>query len=289
MVRRWHFGSWMALLAALAALSGCSTVRLEARPNIPQPLIVKIPISIGLFMPLEFSSYVYKSDRYGYNWEVTLGAAQSDGVQRLLAAMFEKVVPVDNLGTAQTVDPGIRAIFEPTVEDFAFVTPRDAGTQFYAVSIKYRINVYTPDGRLAESWPFTGYGIVPATGLSAQKPLALAAAAAMRDAGAKLVVEFREQAVVRGLLPAPQPDSVGDAAGAGATTPPVTGQPAAPAPVQETPAPATESSAPGDAASAPETQPASESQVPVEAVPSVAGPSGRADAASQQPPSSSDP
>jgi len=280
----------MALVAALAALSGCSTVRLEARPNIPQPLIVRIPISIGLFMPIEFSSYVYKSDRYGYNWEVTLGAAQSDGVQRLLAAMFEKVVPVDNLSTAQAVDPGIRAIFEPTVEDFAFVTPRDAGTQFYAVSIKYRINVYTPDGRLAESWPFTGYGIVPATGLSAQKPLAEAAAAAMRDAGAKLVVEFREQAVVRGLLPAPpQPDSVRDAAGAGATTPPVTGQPATPIPVQETPAEATDSSAPSDAASAPATRPTPESDVPVEAVPSGAGPNEQAEAASPQAPSSSSP
>ncbi len=212
MMRRWQTGGWIALVAAWAVLSGCSTVRLEARPNIPQPVITRIPVSVGLFMPLEFSSYVYKGDRYGFKWEVTMGPAQSDGVSRLFAAMFENVVPIDNIATAATTAPGIRAILEPSVEDFSFVTPRDAGTQFYAVSIKYRVSVYTPDGRLAESWPFTGYGIVPATGMTAEKPLARATSLAMRDAAAKLVVEFREQAIIRGLLPdAPRPDALGGA------------------------------------------------------------------------------
>ncbi len=208
MIRRQQLGV-IGLLALLAAVSGCSTLRLEAQPNIPQPVIVKIPVSVALFIPIEFSSYVFKGERYGFNWEVALGAAQSEGVSRLMNAMFEKVVAVDNIAGAQQMDSGIRAILEPTVEDFSFVTPRDAGTQFYAVSIKYRVSVYTPDGRLAESWPFTGYGIVPASGMSAEKPLARATALAMRDAGAKLVVEFREQAIIRGLLPAPaQPDTL---------------------------------------------------------------------------------
>jgi hypothetical protein len=66
--------------------------------------------------------------------------------------------------------------------------------------------VYLPDGKLADSWGFTGYGTSPAQGLSSEAPLAAATALAMRDAGAKLAVEFREQAIVRGLLP--QPESV---------------------------------------------------------------------------------
>jgi hypothetical protein len=212
MTLRWKFSAVIGLVALLAAVGGCSTLRLEARPNIPQPVIVKIPVSVALFIPIEFSSYVFKGERYGFNWEVALGAAQSEGVSRLMTAMFEKVVAVDNVAGARQVDPGIRAILEPAVEDFSFVTPRDAGTQFYAVSIKYRVSVYTPDGRLAESWPFTGYGIVPASGMSAEKPLARATALAMRDAGAKLVVEFREQAIIRGLLPDPaRPDTLGPA------------------------------------------------------------------------------
>ena len=70
------------------------------------------------------------------------------------------------------------------------------------MSIKYRVNIYLPDGKLADSWGFTGYGTAPAEGLSSAPPLQTATALAMRDAGAKLAVEFREQATVRGLLPA---------------------------------------------------------------------------------------
>ena len=95
----------------------------------------------------------------------------------------------------------MRAILEPSIEEFAFVTPRDAGSPFFAVSIKYRVNIYLPDGKLADSWGFTGYGTAPAQGLSSAPPLQTATALAMRDAGAKLAVEFREQATVRGLLP----------------------------------------------------------------------------------------
>ena len=38
---------------------------------------------------------------------------------------------------------GVRAILEPSVEEYAFVTPRDAGSPFFAVSIKYRVNIYS--------------------------------------------------------------------------------------------------------------------------------------------------
>src|SRR5690606_1744233 len=99
----------------------------------------------------------------------------------------------------------IRAILEPSVEEYAFVTPRDAGSPFFAVSIKYRVNVYTPDGRLADSWGFTGYGTAPSQGISSSAPLTEATALALRDAGAKLAVEFRDQAIVRGLIPESAP------------------------------------------------------------------------------------
>ena len=185
---------------ALAMVAGCGPVRLVAATNIPTPLIVKIPIGAALFIPAEFSQYVHLEERWSTNWHIDLGQAQTEGMTRLLQAMFERVVIVDSLNAASHLDAGIRVILEPSIEEYAFVTPRDAGSRFFAVSIKYRVNVYLPDGKLADSWGFTGYGSSPSRGLSSEAPLAAATALAMRDAGAKLAVEFREQAVLRGLL-----------------------------------------------------------------------------------------
>lgn len=189
------------LSAALVLLAGCGPVKLVASTNIPPPLVVKIPIGVALFVPTEFSSYVHKEERWSTKWHVDLGKAQTDGITRLMGAMFERVIPVESVNAGTQVPGGVAAILEPSIEEYAFVTPRDAGSPFYAVSIKYRVNVYLPDGKLADSWGFTGYGTSPSQGLSSQAPLSVATALAMRDAGAKLAVEFREQAVMRGLLP----------------------------------------------------------------------------------------
>jgi hypothetical protein len=188
-------------IALSVVLAGCGPVRLVAKANIPEPLVAKIPVTVALFMPEEFKSYVHEEERWGTDWHIDLGQAQTDAVQRLFNAMFERVVIVDSLNAATQLGETVVAILEPAVEEYAFVTPRDAGSPFYAVSVKYRVNVYSPDGKLADSWGFTGYGNSPAGGLSNTEPLQNATASAMRDAGAKLAVEFRDQAIVRGLLP----------------------------------------------------------------------------------------
>jgi hypothetical protein len=214
----------------MVLLAGCGPVKLVASTNIPPPLVVKIPIGVALFVPTEFSSYVHKEERWSTKWHVDLGKAQTDGITRLMGAMFERVVPVDSVNAGTQIPGGVTAILEPSIEEYAFVTPRDAGSPFYAVSIKYRVNVYLPDGKLADSWGFTGYGTSPSQGLSSQAPLSTATALAMRDAGAKLAVEFREQAVMRGLLPdSPTADAPPPAATpvAPAVAPSVTTTPAA--------------------------------------------------------------
>lgn len=221
-------------------LAGCGPVKLVASTNIPPPLVVKIPIGVALFVPSEFSGYVHKEERWSTNWHVDLGKAQTDGITRLFNAMFERVVTVDSVNAGTQVPGGVAAILEPSIEEYAFVTPRDAGSPFYAVSIKYRVNVYLPDGKLADSWGFTGYGTSPSQGLSSQTPLSAATALAMRDAGAKLAVEFREQAVMRGLLPGGEsadvpPASAAPTAPASGEAPAVTTEPAEAAPTSETP------------------------------------------------------
>ena len=204
---RWVRG---ALAPLLALLAGCGTTQFEAQPVIPPPLITRIPVVVGLYLPAEFREAVHREEHDGVDYAITIGKAQADGFSRLMGAMFDRVVPVTAIDAGAATDPQIRGVLEPVLEEFSFVTPRDTGTSLYAVSLKYRINAYTPDGRLVDSWSFTGYGAQPSGSVPGQGTAALQQAAnmAMRDAGTKLAVEFREQAIVRGLIeeaPAPAP------------------------------------------------------------------------------------
>lgn len=207
-VRTSHVRAWASRCAALTVIlvgaAGCAPTRFETPPDVPPPLIEKIPIAIGVHMPLEFREQVYEEKRPGGGGEykIGLGKAQSAGFMRILGAMFEKVVVVSSLTAAGREAPGIRGVLQPQLEDYAFVTPVDSGTQAYAASLRYTIRLFSPEGTLAESWTFTGYGSQPASAFPGKGDEALQSATrlAMRDAAAKLAAEFREQAIARGLV-----------------------------------------------------------------------------------------
>jgi hypothetical protein len=185
-------------------LVGCAATEFEAQPNIPTPLVTKIPLVVGLHISPEFRDKVYQEKRDGGDYAIAIGKAQAEGFARLMDAMFDRVVPVNEADAGARTDPQIRAVLEPVLEDFAFVTPVDSGSDVYAVSLRYRVNGYRPDGQSIDSWTFTGYGAAKNDKMLSGGSDALKAAVqlAMRDAAAKLATEFREQAIVRGLLPA---------------------------------------------------------------------------------------
>jgi hypothetical protein len=199
-------------LAAAMLAAGCGTQRFDAKPSIPTPLVVRIPAVVGLYVPPEFSDYVHKEKRDGLDYEIAVGPGQSEGFARLLDAMFTRVVRVPSAQSGAVTDAAIRGVLEPMLEELSFITPRDTGEQLYAVSLKYRINAYSPQGELVDSWSFTGYGASAASSIPGQGTDALQEATrlAMRDAGAKIAAEFHEQAIVRGLLP-PEPSATSPA------------------------------------------------------------------------------
>jgi hypothetical protein len=188
----------------LMVAGACTPTKFETTSDIPPPLIEKIPVTVGVHLPLEFKEKVYEEKREngGGRYTIGLGKAQSAGFMRIMEAMFEKVVTVSSTATAAQENPDIRGVLQPVLEDYAFVTPADSGTQAYAASLKYTVRLYTPQGELSESWTFTGYGSQLASSFPGKGDEALQAATrlAMRDAAAKLAAEFREQAIARGLV-----------------------------------------------------------------------------------------
>ncbi len=190
----------------LLLLAACGGMQIRPVDRMPVPLVEKLPLSAGLHMDAEFRNYVYKETRWNSDWIVALGAPSVSHATRVAAASCRSVREVKDLKAPGL--PAVDLVLSPHVEEFAFVTPRDAGGTTYQVTLRYRMNVFDRQGQLIDSLLYTGYGAVAGGGISTEAPLTLATEAALRDAGAKFLTEFPQQPVVQQLLRGETPAAV---------------------------------------------------------------------------------
>ena len=186
----------MRLLAgalALAALTACGGVSIKPEEVLPQPLVQPMPAAVGLVLPNELRNYVHKETRWGVDWQVGLGPGHARLMRDIFKDSFQRVEEFQDLAAARA-GSGLKALFEPLIDQYSFVSDRDTGGRYYAVTIRYRINLYTPQGERFDTLTLTGYGSALAKGMSSGGPLERATLAAMRDAAAKFLVQFPQQA-----------------------------------------------------------------------------------------------
>jgi hypothetical protein len=188
-------------MLVLAGLSACGSVRLEAKPQLPPPLIDQLPATVAVHYPDEFRNFLYQETRYGIKYEFLLGPAHVVKLQRLLEAMFSRVIEVQDPARLRQEAPEARLVLEPHFEDYAFLTPQDMAGDYFTVTIRYRLDLYSPAGERVDGYVFTGYGREKSGTFSGNtEPLTAATQRAMRDAGAKLAVELASQDSVQRLL-----------------------------------------------------------------------------------------
>lgn len=191
--------------AALAAtclgmLGACTSTKLDARAQLPPPLLEQLPVRVGIYYPKEFREYVHRESRANIDYEVNLGPAHVTNLDWLLQAMFRDVVHVDDPTRVASVVPPLTLVLEPKFEEFSFLTPSDVAGEAFIVTIRYLLTLYDGAGARVDSFAFTGYGREKARALSSKEPLAMATQRAMRDGGAKVAVELTDQESVRLLL-----------------------------------------------------------------------------------------
>lgn len=183
-----------ALALITATLAACGGVKIKPEAALPKPLVVTMPAHIGLVIPAETLHYIHSETRWGVDWNVELGDGHRNLMLSVLKDEFSEVQEYKDMEAARTA-PDLKAIFEPVIENYSFVTARETGGRYYAVTIRYRINLYSPAGEKVDSLTLTGYGNALASGMSSGKPLQQASVSAMRDAAAKFLVQFPEQSV----------------------------------------------------------------------------------------------
>jgi len=187
--------------AALALmLGGCVSVAVRPEGELPKPLIVPTPAKVGVVVTNEAGNYVHKESRASVNYEAQLGPSHKHIVEQIFEAAFADAKIFDTVDAAR-LEPGLMAIFEPRIEQFSFASSRETGGVYTAVTIRYQILIYAPNGELIESLTLTGYGSGPAPKIgNGEEELGIAAFAAMRDAAAKFLTQFPALDVAKPLL-----------------------------------------------------------------------------------------
>jgi hypothetical protein len=164
----------------------------------PRALVQPAPARAGLVLEEELRHFRHEETRGGGDWEVDLGAGHEKLFRYLFTASFANLQVFENLDAARTAT-GLQAIFQPHIEQFSFATANETSAAYWAVTIRYRISVLTPQGEPVDTLVLTGYGSALGAGGSG-KSLTAATHAAMRDAAAKFLVQMPRQPLAQKLV-----------------------------------------------------------------------------------------
>lgn len=192
----------MMLAAVAVALGGCSrSVSLTVEAEVPAPVTERIPLAAGVYYDERFSNYVYEEDSEDRpDWRIESGKSQTAMFDRILSNMFTELRRVEGVPAG----PGhqdLDIVIVPRVEEMQFSTPAEMKVDFYEAWVRYHVDVVRPDGTPVTDWQFHGYGKSSTEFLkNTTEGLSEAINIALRDAGAKLVVQFQALPEIRSLV-----------------------------------------------------------------------------------------
>lgn len=193
-----HWRRLTIIFCAALVLAACGGVQIAPQLQLPKALIDVLPAKVGLVLPAEQRNFTHTETRGGVAWTIMLGGGQQQFSRRVLESTFREVNEFADLESARLI-ADLQAVFEPKIEQFSFATAQETGGEYVAVTIRYRIDVYAPNGERYDSLTLTGYGTEPADGLGSASAMEEASKSAMRDAAARFLTQFPSTEVARVL------------------------------------------------------------------------------------------
>lgn len=188
------------LIASLALLGGCASVTIRPEGELPKPLILPTPSRVGVVITADEAGYTHKESRASVDYEADLGPSHKHLVKQIFEAEFTEAKMFDSVDAARA-EPGLMAIFEPRIDQYSFANAKETGGVYCAVTIRYNINIYAPNGEQVDTLTLTGYGSGPAPKIgNGEEELAIATFAAMRDAAAKFLTQFQGLEIAKPLM-----------------------------------------------------------------------------------------
>jgi hypothetical protein len=198
------FASTVTILLAIGACTG--TKRLEVEGSFPVPLMEKTPVSLGILLDEDLTSYVHTEtiERKG-TWEVSVGPAQVQLFNNLGSGVFEAYQFVESISETASDQP-LDGTLKPLIKEVQFSLPTQTRSSYYEVWIRYEFQLYDRAGTLVGQWKLPAYGKANESNHgSASSGLQAAAMAACRDAMAFFSINFSREPVVAAWLAAGKP------------------------------------------------------------------------------------
>ncbi len=194
-------------LGVLIGLAGCSHV-VPVTGSVPTPVVGTLPVTVGIYMDDDFRNFTHSEDRnLGEEWVISSGQLNEEMFNNLFDTMFARTVPIDTPPDSGVPRSDLDALLQIKVTQYGFLTPRDTGQRFFAVSFKYQILMWQPDGTPIADWRVVGYGKSAWTAFQDVAGLREATAIAIRDGVAAVALGFERVPGVAAWL---QSKGIGD-------------------------------------------------------------------------------
>ena len=184
------------LIAAMTLAAGCtSNVKLGVEQNFPEVVAKPRELSATLVMDETFRTFVADPTK---NTQLQFGPAQVDLMTKAFRGLFAEVKVVSSKEQAGS-DTDL--VIVPSVREVQLSTPTDSYLNVYEVWIKYNLDIETADGVPIDSWFLPAYGKTPYSYmLSRTTAIEEATVIALRDAGAKLMLDFFRIPAINGWM-----------------------------------------------------------------------------------------
>lgn len=187
---------FLVALAGLLALAGCNgTANIVIEHPLPEVVSEPVNMHATLVFDQQFMTYVARPNA---KTTIDIGQAHAELLRKAFRGLFSQVKVVFS---REEVRPSTNIVIIPSVREVQISVPSESYLNVYEVWIKYNLDIETPDGQPIDSWFLPAYGKTPDSMLlSRSEAIEQATIVAIRDAGAKLLLDFFRIPAVYGWM-----------------------------------------------------------------------------------------
>lgn len=175
----------LVLIGAVLVTACGGTVQVKIVQQFPEVVSEPRDIKAAIVFDQTFSTYIARPTE---NISIDIGSAQVALLTNAFRGLFQQVQTVTS---RDQLNPDTELVIIPSVLQVQVSTPSDFYLNVYEVWIKYNLDLETAEGEPIDSWFMPAYGKTPGSMLASKtNAIEEATIVALRDAGAKLLLDF---------------------------------------------------------------------------------------------------